>query len=43
MIHNEGAIRLYKNRGFKIEGLKEKSLLVDGRYVDEYYMAKILK
>lgn len=42
MVHNEGAIRLYKNRGFKIEGLKEKSLFVDGRYVDEYYMAKFL-
>ncbi len=43
MVHNEGAIRLYKKRGFNIEGLKEKSLLVDGRYVDEYYMAKIFK
>lgn len=42
VVHNEVAIRLYKKRGFKIEGLKEKSLLVDGRYVDEYYMAKIL-
>lgn len=41
-VHNESAINLYKKMGFKIEGLKEKSLIVDGRYVDEYYMAKIL-
>lgn len=42
MTHNEIAINLYKKVGFKIEGLKEKSLIVDGNYVDEYYMAKIL-
>ncbi len=42
MTHNEAAIGLYKKMGFKIEGLKEKSLIVDGKYVDEYYMAKIL-
>lgn len=41
MTHNEAAIGLYKKMGFKIEGLKEKSLIVDGKYVDEYYMAKI--
>lgn len=42
MTHNEGAIKLYKEMGFKVEGLKEKSLVVDGKYIDEYYMAKIL-
>ncbi|GLC81802.1 GNAT family N-acetyltransferase [Lacrimispora brassicae] len=42
MTHNEAAIRLYKRMGFKIEGTKEKSLLVNGTYVDEYYMGKIL-
>lgn len=42
MTHNEGAIKLYKEMGFKIEGLKEKSLIVDGKYIDEYYMAKVL-
>lgn len=42
MTHNERAVRLYKKMGFKIEGLKEKSLIVDGKYVDEYYMGKIL-
>lgn len=42
MKHNEGAIRLYEKMGFKKEGLKEKSLIVEGKYVDEYYMGKIL-
>lgn len=42
LTHNEGAIRLYKDMGFKIEGLKEKSLIIDGKYFDEYYMAKLL-
>jgi RimJ/RimL family protein N-acetyltransferase len=42
MTHNEGAIQLYKKAGFKIEGTKEKSLIVNGEYVDEYYMGKIL-
>ncbi len=42
MTNNEIAISLYKKMGFKIEGLKEKSLFVDGKYVDEYYMSKLL-
>jgi RimJ/RimL family protein N-acetyltransferase len=42
MIHNEAAIKLYKAMGFQIEGVKEKSLVVDGKYIDEYYMARIL-
>lgn len=42
MTNNENAIKLYKKMGFKVEGLKEKSLMVDGNYIDEYYMAKVL-
>jgi RimJ/RimL family protein N-acetyltransferase len=42
LTHNEGAISLYKDMGFKIEGVKEKSLIIDGKYFDEYYMAKLL-
>ena len=42
MEHNESAIKLYEKMGFKREGLKINSLLVDGKYVDEYYMGKIL-
>lgn len=42
MTHNEGGIGLYKKMGFKMEGLKQGSLIIDGKYVDEYYMAKLL-
>jgi len=40
MRHNERAISLYKKMGYKVEGVKEKSVVVDGDYIDEYYMAK---
>ena len=43
MTENTVAIKLYEKMGFKIEGTKEKSCLVDGKLVDEYYMAKIMK
>jgi RimJ/RimL family protein N-acetyltransferase len=42
MIHNEWAIYLYKKAGFEIEGTKRNSLYVNGKYIDEYYMAKLL-
>jgi RimJ/RimL family protein N-acetyltransferase len=42
MAHNERAIHLYQKMGFKTEGVKEDSLWVNDRYVDEFYMAKIL-
>ncbi len=42
MTHNEHAVRLYKKMGFDIEGTKRHSLMVDGVYVDEFYMAKLL-
>lgn len=42
MCHNERAVHLYQKMGFKIEGVKRDSLQVDERYVDEYYMAKLL-
>ncbi|MCT4584463.1 MAG: GNAT family N-acetyltransferase [Peptostreptococcaceae bacterium] len=38
---NEIALNLYKKMGFKIEGLKEKTMIVDGVYKDEYCLAKI--
>jgi RimJ/RimL family protein N-acetyltransferase len=43
MTHNEAGIALYRRRGFEIEGVKKHSLLVGGRYVDEYYMARLLE
>ena len=42
MTHNIAGIALYKKMGFQTEGTKKDSLLVDGKYVDEFYMAKIL-
>lgn len=40
--HNEVALSLYKKMGFEIEGVKRDSLYVDGEFVDEYYMSKLL-
>ncbi len=42
MAHNQAGIALYKKRGFEIEGVRRHSMFVDGNYIDEYYMAKIL-
>jgi RimJ/RimL family protein N-acetyltransferase len=42
MKHNEAAIGLYTKMGFQIEGTKRNSLFVDGAYIDEYYMGKLL-
>jgi RimJ/RimL family protein N-acetyltransferase len=42
MTHNAAAVSLYRKMGFAIEGTRRDSLLVSGRYVDEYLMAKIL-
>ena len=38
---NEAAKRLYTNSGFEIEGIRRKSVCVDGAYLDEYYMARV--
>lgn len=43
MAHNERAIALYNRMGFTIEGRMRDSLYVDGQYVDEFLMAKILE
>ena len=42
MCHNERAKGLYTSCGFEVEGTKRRSLVVDGQYVDEFYMAKLL-
>ena len=38
---NEVAKHLYEKNGFEVEGVKRKSVFVDGRYLDEYYMSKV--
>lgn len=42
MPHNAAGLALYKKMGFDIEGTSRQSLCVDGVYVDEIMMAKIL-
>jgi RimJ/RimL family protein N-acetyltransferase len=39
---NERALRLYEKCGFAIEGTRRHAMLIDGEYVDEHFMAKLL-
>lgn len=41
MTNNERAINLYKKFGFEVEGIKKKSMKIDDKYIDEYYMARV--
>lgn len=41
MCTNSIAKQLYEKNGFEVEGIKRNSMQVNGRYVDEYYMAKL--
>lgn len=40
MCPNIVAKHLYEKNGFVIEGVKKNAVLVDGVYIDEFYMAK---
>ena len=42
MAHNTAGIALYKKQGFAIEGARRHSLLINGQFVDEFSMAKLL-
>lgn len=42
MRENLAGVALYKKMGFEIEGTKKDSLLVDGQFKDEFYMARII-
>lgn len=42
MCNNVVAKKLYEKMGFQIEGVKKNSMLVNGKYVDEFYMAKLI-
>lgn len=39
---NAAGLALYKKMGFEVEGTKRDSLLINGQFVNEYYMAKII-
>lgn len=40
---NKRAINLYNKFGFDIEGIRKAATLKDGKYYDEFYMAKIIE
>lgn len=42
MTHNKTAVGLYQKMGFQIEGIRKNAMTVDGEYVDEYYMGRVL-
>ena len=42
MTNNHLGIALYKKMGFQIEGTAQDALRVDGKYVNLYYMSKLL-
>ncbi|AZB42557.1 GNAT family N-acetyltransferase [Bacillus sp. FJAT-42376] len=42
MAHNQPAIALYLKKQFEIEGTIRHSLFVDGEWVDEYMMGRLL-
>jgi RimJ/RimL family protein N-acetyltransferase len=42
MAHNQRAKELYQRVGFQVEGRRRECLTVDGRLVDELYMALLL-
>jgi GNAT superfamily N-acetyltransferase len=41
MTHNDRGIALYKKRGFKIEGTKIASILINNTFINEHLMAKV--
>ena len=42
MVNNHRGVHLYEKMGFELEGRRNNSLLIDGEYVDEFYMSKLL-
>ncbi|WP_157949877.1 GNAT family N-acetyltransferase [Vallitalea okinawensis] len=42
MTHNSRAVHLYEKMGYEVEGKKERSIKIDDKYIDEYYMAKLI-
>ena len=42
-VENEGAVKLYQLLGFEIEGVKKYAAIRNGKYADEYLMARYHK
>jgi RimJ/RimL family protein N-acetyltransferase len=41
--HNEASFSLYLRLGFTVFGTERHSMVIDGAFVDEYYMVKFLR
>jgi RimJ/RimL family protein N-acetyltransferase len=41
-VHNRRAIALYEKCGFEREGVKRHSLNIEGTFIDELYMSKLI-
>jgi len=39
-VENERAVKLYQSLGFQIEGVKKYAAIRNGKYADEYLMAR---
>lgn len=39
---NDRGVSLYTKNGFKIEGRREWAALINGTFLDEFYIAKLL-
>ncbi len=39
---NKVAVKLYEKSGFVIEGIQRKSFCLNGKYLDQYYMGKLI-
>ena len=42
MSHNARALRLYEQMQYRVEGMRRESLHVNGAYVNEFCMSKLL-
>lgn len=42
MENNPSAFALYQKMGFEVEGVKKDSLLVNGEYINDIYMCKLI-
>ena len=42
MAHNRSAVMPYEKSGLVVQGTRLDSMFVEGNYVDEYYIARLL-
>lgn len=41
-VENTAAVKLYERHGFMIYGTEPRTIMVDGKYYDEYFMVRVL-